>query len=242
MTSWSRESCTQDEKHLIETIEENCKVLASGYSERVEYKVPVIYHRAQCSDRGHCECPTTNETRVRSVVRPCLLDQLQEFQENKDTNRNPQAARGAPRVKTPKMHPELRGFFVLDEITCEAYMLLDRVFEEGGRDRVWLAQKLKYVIQNLTYQMTCIVEARPDLVGQVMRATNKWVGQARGALNQNVSDAMFGDTVCGNCGGGLSVAWDNSSDVRCVGTPSAPPCGETYPMDEWVSLYERGKR
>ncbi|MFF5973708.1 hypothetical protein ACFY7C_19485 [Streptomyces sp. NPDC012769] len=136
----------------------------------------------------------------------------------------------------------MTGFLTLDEITCEAYMLLDRIFEEADRDRTWLAVSIIAVFAGLHYQVTQFAEARPDLARDIVKATDKWVRQAKAALRVTVSDAQFGDTVCGNCGGGLAVAWDNSSDVRCVGTPADAPCGETYPMSEWVALYEGSKR
>lgn len=224
-------------RKVIEHIEENCKLLYFGWYERVEYKVTVPIHEAGCQSVG-CECPRATESRARQDQRPGLLQQLQEFQKHKDVDRNPKAARGAPRVKKPKSHPELKGFFTLDEITCEAYMLLDRIYEEAGRDRLMLSSPLKHVLQGVPYQVGQFVESRPDLADQILRATDKWVRQARSALNIAVSDAMFGDTVCGNCGGGLAIAWDNDSDVRCVGKPSAPSCGHTYPMSEWVALYE----
>lgn len=227
---------------IIKRIDDNCKLLASGYSERVEYKASLVYHRAICSKGTDCDCPRVIEDRVRRINRPSLIAQLKEWQQNCDVDRNPKAARGAPRVKTPRMHPELRGFFTLDEITCEAYTLFDRILEEGGRDRSFASAPIEYVINGMAYQMTHIIESHPDLAQQLLKSTGKWVAQAKAALNQTVSDAMLGETVCGNCGGGLSVAWDNSSDVRCVGSPSEPPCGETYPMSEWVTLYERGKR
>ena len=239
----SYEKLTGEARLLVQKIEENCELLTKGWSEKVDYSVPVVYHRVGCRRSGVCQdCEVKTERRSKQVSHPGLLKQLKEYQKSCDTNRNPQAARGAPRVKTPKMHPELRGFFTLDEITCDAYSTLDRVYEEGGRDRGELALPIRNVFEGLTYQVAQFAEERPDLARQVMKATDKWVAQARQALNHSVSDAMFADTVCGNCGGGLTVAWDNSSDVKCVGTPSAAPCGETYPMSEWLNLYEKGRK
>lgn len=230
-------------KGMIERIDANCKTLYDGWREQVEYKVPVMYHGA-CEDRNNpaCGCPTVDEVRVRQVKRPGLLEQLKEYTSNKDADLNPKAARGAPRVKTPKMHPELAGCLTLDEITCDAYTLLDKIFEEAGRDRLWLAQPLKAILQGLHYQVSQFAGERPDLARDVMKATDRWVAKAKASLKLTVSEAMFGDTVCGNCNGGLAVAWDNSSDVRCIGTPAAPPCGTSYPMSEWVALYERGRK
>jgi hypothetical protein len=98
------------------------------------------------------------------------------------------------------------------------------------------------VISELPDQAAMFVESRPDVARTLLDATNRWVATARRALRLTVSDAMLDGTVCGNCGGGLATPWDNSGDVRCVGTPSEQPCGETYPMSEWISLYEGSRR
>lgn len=235
---------TTEKEALLKRLEENCKLLGSGWRDRVEYTVPAKYHGPGCMKGDDCHCPITHEKRIRHVHRPSLLEQLREFRQNRDTDRNPKSERGAPRVKTAGKPPgDVTGFFTLDEITCDAYTVLDRIFEEAGRDRRWLVeQPLGSIFNGLGYQVKQFIDDRPDLARDVLKATDRWVRQAKAALRVTVSDAMFGDTVCGNCGGGLSVAWDNSSDVRCVGTPATAPCGETYPMSEWVQLYERGKR
>lgn len=238
---------SNETKGMLDRVEANCKLLWKGWREKVEYKIPVKYHdKETCAIHrvraATCECPVENESRTRSVNREGLIQQLREYTKNVDADLNPKAARGAPRVKTPKLHPEMAGFLTLDEITCEAYTLLDRVFEEAGRDRTWLAQPIESMFMGLTYQVGQFGEERPDLAREVAKATDRWVAMAKTTLKLTVSDAMFGDMVCGNCGGGLAVAWDNSSEVRCIGAPDEPPCGETYPMSEWVSLYEKKKR
>lgn len=222
-----------EEEATLKRIGENCEMLAVGYTERVEYIAPVKYANGDI----------VNEKRARNVNRPPLLDQLKEYAKNRDTNLNPKAARGAPRVKTPKLHPELNGFLTLDEITCDMYAFFDRILEEGGRDRAIAIYPAPTLIRNVHYQATQIHKSgRHDLVREIDKKLRGWVAKARAALNHTVSDAMFGDTVCGNCGGGLTVPWDNNGDVQCVGTPASPPCGETYPMSEWVRLYEESKR
>lgn len=230
---------------LLDRIDQNCTLLGAGWKEQVDYTLPVTYHDKEiCQPRNKpCGCPVKNEKRTKYINRESLLEQLRLYSQNRDTDRNPKAERGAPRVKTAGKPPgDVTGFLTLDEITCDAYSTLDRIFEEAGRDRMWLAQSLKIVLTGLRYQVSQFAETRPDLARDVLKATDKWVRQAKTALKMTVSDAMFGDTVCGNCGGGLKVAWDNSSDVECIGTLSSPPCGETYPMSEWVALYEKGKR
>lgn len=237
---------TTENDVIIERIDKNCTLLGSGWKERVDYTIPVTYHKKEiCQPQNKpCGCPLENEKRTKYVNRESLLEQLRLYNQNRDTDRNPKAERGAPRVKTAGKPPgDVTGFLTLDEITVDAYSTLDRIFEEAGRDRMYLVDRsLKGVFNGLTYQVTQFIESRPDLARDILKATDKWVRQAKAALRMTVSDAMFGDTVCGNCGGGLKVAWDNSSDVTCIGTPTDPPCGETYPMSEWVALYEKGKR
>lgn len=232
-------------QEYYERIRANVDLLVSGWRERVDYVVPVTYHRNTCHRKRYgdeCECPKANEKRTRYLARPGLLEQLKEFQQNKDVNRDPKSERNPPRVKKPKMMPELNGFLALDEIVCDVFMTSDRIMEETGRDRTLASQPVDQVLTSMLYQTLHFGESRPDQARVLALATDKWVASAKRALNVSVSDAQFGDTVCGNCGGGLKIAWDNSSDVRCVGTPAEPPCGETYPMSEWVSLYEKGRR
>lgn len=234
---------TTEYEVLLERLKNNCDLLALGWDEMVTYKVTQKIHQSTDHIGKECDCPTGQKERVKYVRRPGLLDQLREYQRNKDVDRNPKAARGAPRVKTPKTHPELAGFLTLDEITCDAYSKLDRIFEEAGRDRMYFVDRnFHSVINGLPYQVQQYIEARPDLARETLKLSERWVRQAKATLKMTVDDAMFEGVVCENCGGALAVAWDNQSDVRCIGSPADPPCGHTYPMSEWVALYERGKR
>lgn len=233
---------TGEGKEYHDRVSHNVDLLVSGWRERVDYTVPVYYHRKDCTAYENCGCPVVNEKRTRTIRRPGLLEQLREFQANKDVNRDPKAERNPPRVKKPKMMPELNGFLTLDEITCDIYMTVDRVYEEAGRDRTLASGRIHDVLQGLSYQIGMFAESRPDCARIIAKATDKWVSQAKRVLNITVSDARLGDVVCGNCGGGLTIAWDNNSDVRCIGTPEEPPCGHTYPMSEWMKLYEESKR
>lgn len=240
---------SDEPRQLMERLTENVGLLVYGWREKIEYEVPVRYHdKGQCSFASRakngdvCSCPVRNEKRSRHIQVDCLLDQLKEYAKSKDVDRNPQAARQPPRVKKIKNNPELNGFFTLDEITCDAYMVIDKAYEEADLDRTVTSRPLTEVLGGLILKMGELAEGRPDLVRDMVKATGKWVSMARHTLNMTVSEAQFSGTVCGNCQGGLAVAWDNSSDVRCIGTPTAPPCGETYPMSEWVSLYEKGRK
>lgn len=242
----------EDEQKIVRNIEDNCKLLYDGYHENVEYAVDVAYHRGTCPYHGKstlpktdCECPIVREQRNRRVKRKGLLEQLQEYQANKDVDRNLKAARGAPRVKTPKMHPELAGFFALDEIMADIFSQVDRWLEEADRDRTWASQPVKLILMGLAGQVGHFAEARPDLARTVDRRVARWVGSARSALKITVADSIFDGAVCGNCSGGLSTGHDGNGDmrvIRCVGTPETPPCGESYPITEWLKIYEGRQR
>lgn len=234
---------------LIVRIRENCDLLYQGYNEAVEYKLPVGYHSTGCpwtavttkvTKECKLTCRVVHEARTRNVRRKALLEQLQDFQQNKDVDRNPKAARGAPRVKTPKCHPELAGFFALDEIVTDIYATVDRAMEESGRDRGWVASPTKYILAGLANQMTYLLDDHEDIVRHVERKVAGWVSTARRTLKITVADSIFDGMVCGNCGGGLASPNGNQGEsaVRCVGTPDEPPCGHEYPMSDWLSLYE----
>jgi hypothetical protein len=242
---------TGEAQVIVDRIDENCKLLYSGYTEHVDYNLEVAYHRNSCSHYGKstipkedCECPVVNEKRVRQIKRKGYLDQLREFAQNKDTDRELKAERGAPRIKVAGRPPgDLGGFFTLDEIECEIPYIVDRVLEEVGRDRTWACQSARHILIGLANQCCHFADARPDQLRVIDKACSKWVATARSTLRISTRDTIFDSIVCGNCGGGLSTPAGNrgESDVRCVGTPEQPPCGETYPPGEWLTLYERSQ-
>lgn len=239
---------TPDAEAALARIKENCEILHNGYNERVEYIQRVAYHAETCKyharsyvPKEDCECEVVNEKRVRNLRRPGLLKQLEEFSQNKDTDRSPKAERGAPRVKVAGRPPgDMGGFFTLDEIVCDIPMVVDRVLEEVGRDRSWAAMSVGNILIGLPGQCAYFAESRPDQLRVIDKAAQRWVDSARSTLKINCGESIFDKIVCGNCGGGLSSPYGNrgEADVRCVGTPSAGPCGESYPMAEWIKLYE----
>jgi hypothetical protein len=297
---------SEEARNLVVRIDENCKLLYEAYLEKVEYSLGVAYHIELCPHHGRstkpkdCPCEVVHEKRVRQVRRPGLLDQLREFAANKDTDRNPKAERGAPRVKTAGRPPgDMGGFFALDELECDIPAVADRFLEAVGRDRTWAAQSVRLILLGLAGQVSAALssagfeEARldstmidsgddrlrdcedrlpdrkADLHGckddqgegdhgtkisdhetpfdharKVDLAVTRWVDLARRTLKITVQETIFDKIVCGNCGGGLATPAGNRGDhdVRCVGTPTDPPCGETYPPGEWLRLYEDQQR
>jgi hypothetical protein len=241
----------EDGAQLLKRIEDNCRLLHSGYEEKVDYTVAVAYHRDRChhfakstTPKYDCECPTVNEARVKRVRRPSLLEQLQDFAANRDTDRNPKSERGAPRVKTPKCHKELAGFFAYDEIVSDIYSVVDRALDDVGFDRAWAAMPVRPVLMGLSRVVGQFAEAWPDVARTLDSSTRRWVDSARSTLRISTSDSIFDSVTCGNCGGGLASPWGNrgETEVRCVGTLADPPCGHTYPASEWITLYEQGRK
>lgn len=234
---------------VIDEIRENCKLLYDGYYENVEFAVEVAYHRGDCRWHGRasvpkddCECPVVVEKRVRRKKRHGLLQQLREFSQNRDTDRELKAERGAPRTKVAGRPPgDMEGFFTLDEIECNIPYVVDRALTEAGRDRTWAAQPTRAILMGLAGQTGFFIEAHPDQALDILRATRRWVEQARASLRISTRATVFESVTCGNCGGALSTPAGNrgETDVRCIGTPEQPPCGETYPPGEWLELYQR---
>lgn len=227
------------QREYIETVDANTKLLTTGYYEQVEYVEPRRYPDGQ----------VVNEKRTRQVKRDGYLKQLEDFGNNRDCDLNPKAARGAPRVKKPKLNPELNGFLTLNEIICDINCQLDKIWDEVERDRTWLAQKPLIMLPALANQVRYILDTtgvdHTEVARRIARLTDKWVDMARRTLNHTVADTMFDGTVCSNCGGALAVparVEGMQTVVRCVGTPAAPPCGESYPASEWLALYERSQK
>lgn len=241
---------SDEEKRWVRTVNENANLLTRTNREKIEYTEEVKYHAKSCpvgrlDGNSPCGCPTKPEKKSHFVNRPSLLKQLQDYSANRDADLEPKAARGAPRVKKAKLNPELNGFLTLDEITCDAYASLDRIFTAGDRDRRWLVENITYILQNLGSQTCYLIETgHPGLAKEVADLTDKWVRMAQNTLRQHVRDRMFDSTLCGNCGvGALSAPGtvNAGSVVRCLGTPATPPCGHEYPATEWLALYERGR-
>lgn len=228
----------------IKRIEENIRLLTSGWGDRVEYNLPVVYHRAHCevavTKNGACECPAINEKRSKWVTSPGLLDQLQEYAKHADLGAEPRAERGTPGKAKSRPPTSMAGFFLLDEIIAEAYTLVDRVMREAGRTAEIMP--IRGVLNQLPYQCRQIIDDYPHLVNEIWSATAKWVEKAQRVLGIRTSEGTFADTVCGDCGGALAIGRDlTRTDVRCIGTPAARACGKRYGLRDWMSLYEKGK-
>lgn len=228
----------------IKKVEADIKLLNQGWRDKVEYMLPVVYHRPHCESTGNgnaCECPIVNEKRSKHVTSPGLLQQLEEYGKHVDLGAEPKAERGSPGKSKSRPPGDMNGFHTLDEIIAEAYTITDRIMREAGRSAE--VMPIREVLNQLPYQCRQIVDDYPHLVEDIAHATGRWVDKAQRALGIKTTETVFANTVCGDCGGALAVGRDlRRTDVRCVGTPAAKACGRRYPMSEWVGLYEKGRK
>lgn len=79
-----------------------------------------------------------------------------------------------------------------------------------------------------------------EATGEPVKRLRKLRRQARLMLGYDAPLMVIADTVCGVCGGALTVARDASTSVRCIGTEDEEPCGNEYPQHTWISLLDGG--
>lgn len=211
----------------IKRMEEDVDLLTKGWREKVEYYKPVDY-----GDQG-----VIKEKRVKNVWRPALIEQLGEYAKHADTGAEPKAERGVPGKSKSRPPANMAGFHALDEITVEVTNLVDRIVREAGRSPNISTWALRDALNTLPYQCRQIIDSHPALVDDIAHAVHTWVDRAQRTLGLKTSTSMFADTVCEDCSGALTVGRDPMrTEVRCAGTPSAPPCGRRYTRDDWMRL------
>jgi len=97
---------------------------------------------------------------------------------------------------------------------------------------------------NMRRETVELEHVHPRFVCKVADRADEWVKSARLLLGYEVRSVMLADTVCGVCGGALSVPRDASGDVVCVGLPyddpqeAQQPCGAVYRRLDWPDLVE----
>jgi hypothetical protein len=77
-------------------------------------------------------------------------------------------------------------------------------------------------------------------LADVTHKLGRVVRSARIHLGYESDEIQFADTVCGDCGGALSAERIAPTEVRCAGSPLAPPCGKTYGWESWSELLAAG--
>jgi hypothetical protein len=135
---------------------------------------------------------------------------------------------------------------LLRDIKEQAHQLLCEAVRLQGIEAVdaWRHRKVVAVILNLHREAESLEHVHPMFVAKVANKADRWVKDARLMLGYETRTVMLADTVCGECGGALSVPRDASGDVVCMGKPyddptkAEQPCGTTYSRWDWVELLE----
>lgn len=222
--------------------------LADGWEERIEYQVNIKRHAALCmiwrsamspARQRHyeCACPESIEARARTVQLPSLIDQLQEAVAEPVSMAGGDGASGdKPHSKAPGNQEALD---LLMSIRTDAQMyysgLHQLLYPTHPERRVSVVSALR------TLPDWCAMASESgheEAVCYVKEVLRKRVRSARIILGYDTRQSMLADVVCGDCGGALIVADDASTDVRCIGSPDAPPCGNRYYRWDWIDLLE----
>lgn len=135
---------------------------------------------------------------------------------------------------------------LLHNIKEQAHQLLCEGIRLQGMEAVdaWRHRKVVAVLKNLHAEVLELEHVHPMFVCKVANKADTWVKDARLMLGYEVRHTMLADTVCGCCGGALSVPRDASGDVVCVGLPDSnpenaqEPCGMKYSRWDWPDLLE----
>ncbi|QES45238.1 hypothetical protein DEJ49_33405 [Streptomyces venezuelae] len=231
-----------------EFIADLVRQLADGWEERAEYHVPITRHTLLCQAlrsamspgrRRHaeCACQTEIEARAQTSLLPSLLDQLQ------DEIAEPAATTGGPKsVDDPHSNPpgNQAAFECLLGIKVHArahFEALRRVLypDHGRREAVTVVSALRAIPD---WCAMANDSGYDELVFEIKEDLRKRVRTARIILGYEAPQRLLETTVCGGCGGALIVAEDASTDVRCIGTPEAPGCGQMYRRWDWINLLE----
>lgn len=197
-----------------ESMRESVTALAEGFTERVEF-VRIV----------------DGQREVHTAVRrhEGLIQQLT------DQSTVPLARTGGngPSGAKPGSRPPMNMVYANAVDTIEENAWIAWEYLNGPGNAPWT---LPVLLGNLLRTVEANADECPDDVSHVARMARKWVYDARCLLGYESRRTAVQDVTCGECGGTLVVAFDATSDVRCIGTASADPCGMVYGRLEWVSL------
>lgn len=192
--------------------------LLNGWNERVEYGT-VINGRI--------------EKRIERRHQPPLVDQLIEAQYAPPA-KGSDGSGGGSSVNKPKSRPP-GNLERPDEILCRiGYTALEFVC----RANIAVTHPRRTRMPRLRGNLAALIgyDWPQDDLEELVHDLGSHVRQARMLLGYDSGSVAFQNTVCGNCGGALTIARDNPSAVRCSGTPAAPSCGTSYPWWQWPEL------
>ncbi|MEV5595997.1 hypothetical protein [Streptomyces sp. NPDC052496] len=226
--------------------------LAGTWREHIEYDVAVQRHSGVCrtlraavtpARRRHHECerPVHTEARAEDRLQPPLIGQLQDAVSERSATGDTGSVgvQERPHSNPPGNQEALDCLFAIETDVRRHYALLREVLYPHDRAvRVSVANALRQIADWCALAADGTLDAGPDLVREVKSDLHRRVRTARIILGYDVVHRMLAETVCGDCGGALSVADDASTDVRCIGTPETAPCGTRYYRWQWIDLLE----
>lgn len=200
--------------------------LVHGWDEHIEW-------------HAHIQMPngdTIVEARAKYVRQAGLIPQLQHAVHHKGSGNSQGPSSNKPGSKAPL---NMAAFELLDEIVVGAQSWHDMLYDELYDNHiVGNNRRINHVLANIVPMCERLQHVKPSLTRGVLKDANRWVKRARVLLGYDKPLVMLKDTVCGECGGGLAVATDASTDVKCVGTPEDSPCGVVYPRFRWLEMVE----
>lgn len=204
----------------LQWFHESVASLTVGWSEHIEYSVSI---------NGKIEA------RAKTVRYPGLLYQLTRATDAAIVG--PQQERGAPNKPASRPPGCMAPLDLIDTINEEAAALYVNLWWQvkGTEPRLTTKRGKALLLRNLGVLAEQAHEY-PHLVRDMSRTSGSWVSRARVMLGYQRPYVMLASTVCGECGGGLTVAEDAGTDVRCVGTPDGSACGVVYRQHDWIAM------
>lgn len=227
--------------HDVEKIRELFSQLVSGWPEHIEYAERITVHSQICRaariPAGACPCPHVIEKRARTIRHAPLVAQLQTAASQTLAAGSGDGGRPAPNKPGSRPPVHLAPLALLDDITAEVHYWHDVLRMECGYEVSAIhSGRVASVLMNMLPLVEKLAHERPSVVAQVHDAARKWVRDARLLLGHDQKQALLPDTVCGECGGGLIVAKDASTSVRCIGAADSGGCGTEYTRARWLEL------
>lgn len=210
----------------VERIGQLYSHLVHGWDEHIEWSERIITLKGDL----------ILEKRAKYIRQAGLIPQLQVAVSVKGSSNGQ-----GPSSNKPGSRPliNMAALDLLDHIVVGAQTWHDKLYDELYiHHAVGNNRRLTHVLANILPMCERLQHVKPSLVRGVLKDANQWTKRARILLGYDKPLVMLRDTVCGECGGGLAVATDASTDVRCVGTPEESPCGVVYPRFRWLEMVD----
>lgn len=213
----------------VDDIRDQYSQLLAGWNEHIEYAITI---------NGN------TEQRAKTIRHPALIAELQQAATATLTMAGGSKAERPPPGKPGSRPPlQLTPYSLLEDIQAEAADLHEMLRYWQGYDQTCSSnRRLAATLHDNIAICEKLQHYNPAPVERTRASARKWVRQARLMLGHDQRQTTLRGTVCGTCGGGLAVAVDASTDVKCVGdTDNQGGCGQIYPRSQWIELATAGK-